>query len=282
MRPAVYRELALAAAIATALMAIGYRNATAAPVVRHLTVRTADYPPGAAPVRIAVFSDLHVHGPDMPPARLARIVEQINALHPDIDIIAGDFVGANWVGARYPLTDAIAPLARLRARLGVYAVLGNNDYVAGGKGVAGALRDAGVHVLINEAARVGPVALAGLDGKISVAPPAWSRRRETTYAALRRTPGVKLIVSHRPDEFHWTPSWVPIALAGHTHCGQIVLPVIGALETGSDFGRQYLCGEVRNGSRILIVTAGLGTSHVPLRIGAPPDLWLIQLEGERR
>jgi hypothetical protein len=67
-------------------------------------------------------------------------------------------------------------------------------------------------------------------------------------------------------------------LAGHTHCGQIVLPLIGPLETGSDYGRKYVCGVFRSGLKTLIVTAGLGTSHIPIRIGAPPDIWLISVE----
>ena len=72
---------------------------------------------------------------------------------------------------------------------------------------------------------------------------------------------------------------VSLVLAGHTHCGQIILPLVGALESGSDYGTRFLCGIHRNGSRLLVVTAGLGTSHVPLRIGAPADIWLITVQG---
>lgn len=110
---------------AIVFVALGYRHATAAPIVRRLTVHVPDYPAGAAATRIVLFSDIHAHGPDMPPARIATIVEQVNALRPDIVVLAGDFVGDNWIGAQYPVAAAIAPLARLRARLGVYAVLGN-------------------------------------------------------------------------------------------------------------------------------------------------------------
>ena len=110
-----------------AVLADGYRNATVDPMVRRLTLRVRGYPHGAAPVRMLLFSDVHVHGPDMPPERVARIVKQIDALHPDIIVAAGDFIGNNLVGRHYSVADAIAPLGRLRARYGVYAVLGNND-----------------------------------------------------------------------------------------------------------------------------------------------------------
>jgi predicted MPP superfamily phosphohydrolase len=113
--------------VAAALALTGYTNATADPIVRRLTVRIADYPRNSGPVRILLFSDVHVHGPDMPPERVGRIVGQINALHPDVVVAAGDFVGNSLVGRDYPVAEAIAPLGRLKARYGVYAVLGNND-----------------------------------------------------------------------------------------------------------------------------------------------------------
>lgn len=113
------------AAAAFAVVAVGYRNATAAPIVRRLVLTVPKYPPGAAPVRLVLFSDVHVHGPDMPPARLAKIVAQIDQLHPDVIVAAGDFVGNNLIGRHYPVPEAVAPLRNLHARLGVYAVLGN-------------------------------------------------------------------------------------------------------------------------------------------------------------
>ena len=260
-----------------AFVALGYRNATAAPVVRRLTVHVAGYPAGAAATRIVLFSDIHAHGPDMPSSRIAAIVGQVNALQPDIVVVAGDFVGDNWIGANYRIAAAIAPLAGLRARLGVYAVLGNNDYDAGAAEVVTALERAGVKVLINRAEAVGPIALGGIDGRILHTRRAWQGRRQQVFDAVAHTAGVPVVVVHRPDDFRWTPQRIPLVLAGHTHCGQIVLPLIGAVETGSDFGRRYLCGIIREGSRTLIVTAGVGTSHLPLRIGAPPDMWLISI-----
>ena len=70
---------------------------------------------------------------------------------------------------------------------------------------------------------------------------------------------------------------VSLMLAGHTHCGQIRLPLIGYISTMSDHGDRYACGLIREGGRTLIVSAGLGTSILPLRIGAPPDFWLLDL-----
>ena len=277
LRRLTIRAIAVLAIAALAFVALGYRNATSSPVVRRLFVHVPGYPARAAETRIALLSDIHVHGPDMPPSRVAGIVDQVNALRPDIVLLAGDFIGDNWIGAHYPIEAAIAPLAHLRAKVGVYAVLGNNDYDAGADEVIAALDRAGVTVLVNRAEPVGAIALGGIDGRILHSGLEWQRRRKRVFQAVERTPGVPVVFVHRPDDFRWSPQSIPLVLAGHTHCGQIVLPLIGPLVTGSDFGRRYVCGIIRKGPRTLIVTAGVGTSHVPLRIGAPPDLWLISV-----
>ena len=260
------------------LLAIGYRNATAAPIIRRLDFKVPEYPVGAAPVSILLFSDVHVHGPDMPPSRLAKIVEQMNALHPDMIVATGDFIGDNWVGRTYSVKEAVAPLSRLEAPLGVYAVLGNNDYEAYARGIRPALKKVGIHLLEDQATRVGPIALGGLDGFIYHRRKPWELVRLKTSEALARTPGVKVLAAHRSDEIVPAAPFVRLVLAGHTHCGQIVLPLLGALASGSDYGSKFLCGVIRDRSKLLVVTAGLGTSHVPLRFGAPPDMWLITID----
>jgi uncharacterized protein len=278
-RVVVYLAVAMLVA-AVAFIAIGYRNAIADPIVRRLTLTVPDYPPGAAPVRIALFSDIHVHGPDMPPGRLEKIVDEINALHADVEIAAGDFLGNSPIGKAYSIDQSIAPLRKLKARLGVFAVLGNNDDPRHEDLVTPALERNGVHVLSNDAAAVGPLALGGIKGRI-YRRSEWMEVRQQTYEVIERTPGVRVLIAHRPDEFALAPPSIRLVLAGHTHCGQVVLPLIGPLETGSDFGTKYLCGVVRDGSKVLVVTAGLGTSHVPLRIWAPPDMWLITIQSRK-
>lgn len=274
----VLTSLVAAAVIGSiAFVAAGWRNAIAAPTVRRLTLHV---PHWQHSVSIAFFSDVHVHGPDMPPSRVAGIVKTINSLHPDIVISAGDFIGGGDLGGeRYSATDAIAPFAQLSPKLGFYAVLGNHDYSDGAAAVVRALQRVGAHVLVNDAEAVGPIALAGIDGRINLSRAQWAARREGVYRALARTPGIHIIVAHRPDEFRWAPQSALLTLAGHTHCGQIVLPLVGPIATGSDFGTEYLCGVIRDRSKTLVVTAGLGTSHLPLRIGAPPDLWFITIRG---
>jgi hypothetical protein len=250
--------------------------------VRRLTIELPDYPENAPPVRLVVFSDIHVHGPDMPPSRVLSIVKQVNALHPDIIAIAGDFIGNNWIGRDYALRDATAPLSGLRAKLATVAVLGNNDHVAGADAVTQALGSAGVRVLDNEAVSIGPVALGGLDDRRGKTARQVGHNEEQTFATLRRSRGAKILIAHGPDEFPIVPNDIHLMLVGHTHCGQVVLPFFGPLITGSDFGQRYVCGVYHDGARTLIVSAGVGTSHVPLRYGAPPDLWVIEIKGRNQ
>jgi len=216
---------------------------------------------------------VHVAGPDMPPARLERIVGQINRLAPDIVLIAGDLVSDKRTATRrYSHEEAVAPLAALRPRLATLAVLGNHDHWRDSAAARRALARAGIHLLTNDAVQIGPVAIGGLDDD-------YTGRSDlpATLAALRALKGPKLILSHSPDPFAEPAPDMFLMLAGHTHCGQIAPPLIGPLSTMSRHGRRYACGLVREGGRTLVVSSGLGTSVLPLRLGAVPDMWLVEV-----
>ena len=244
----------------------GYAEATRDPVVRSANFLDPQWPSNYAPVRLVLIADLHVQGPDMPPERLVRIVSQVNALHPDVVVLAGDFATSNPYATRtYSLDEAVEPLRALHSKLGEYAVLGNHDR-SDPDDARAALESVGINVLENDAVQLGPLAIAGVH-----------RRLAPALRALRKLHGMKILVAHSPDPFSRLPATIPLMLAGHTHCGQVVLPLVGALDTGSRFGSRYLCGLVRESGKTLIVTAGLGTSRIPIRLGAPPDLWLITI-----
>jgi hypothetical protein len=90
----------------------------------------------------------------------------------------------------------------------------------------------------------------------------------------------QVLLSHSPDPFPGLPRPVGLMLAGHTHCGQVRFPLIGAPVTNSRYGDRYACGLVREHGKVLIVTAGLGTSVLPFRFGARPDIWLITVRAQ--
>lgn len=255
-----------------ALLAWGYWQAIQPPLVRRAALPLASWPAGTPPITVALLSDMHVAGPDMPPARLARIVAQVNALGPDLVLLAGDYVSYRPVATRhYSPAQAIAPLRGLKAPLGVIAVLGNHDRF-GPLEARAALRTLGATVLVNQAVRRGPLIVGGIDMA------SWREDRlaRTLRAMDALGPGPRLILSHAPSLARDLPAPAAAMLAGHTHCGQIVLPLIGAIATHAE--RRWLpCGRLAINGTPLFVTGGLGTSLVPLRFGAPPDLWLIRL-----
>lgn len=269
------RLLILVLVLGFGLLGYAYSVAVADPVVRHAEVDLPGLPPGSE-IKAVLLSDIHVAGPDMPPERLRRIVEQVNRLRPDIVMMAGDFIGDKDTGTRrYGFVEALQPLSALRARLGTYAVLGNHDHWRDARQADMALRSAGVTVLDNSAVRAGPLAVGGLDDAFT-----GHDDLSGTLGALKRVGGTPILLSHSPDPFAVTPSAVKLMLAGHTHCGQIRLPLIGAPTYESDYGNRFACGIIQEGGKTLIVSAGLGTSVLPLRIGAVPDMWLIRLRAQ--
>lgn len=263
-----------------ALLAAGslhwtYAIAASVPVVRRAAIPLSGWPADAPPLSVLLISDIHVAGPDMPPARLERIVRQINALRPDIVLIAGDFISEKRVATRlYPMAEALRPLEGLRPRIGTFAVLGNHDHWADPAGAKAALRHANVTLLENDVIQAGPIAIGGIDddytGHADV---------PRTAMRLKAFKGPQILLSHSPDPFAELPKDIQLMLAGHTHCGQIAPPLVGAIKTMSRHGKRYACGLIRERGRTLVVTAGLGTSGLPLRLGAVPDMWLLTLSG---
>ena len=173
-------------------------------VVRELDLALPHWPARYAGFRIALISDLHAGGPHVDVARVRRVAEMAASLEPDLVALLGDFVDPEVV-----LGDRVAPeavaraLASIPARCGTVAVLGNHDWADDGPRIAAALRDAGVRVLENEAARLVRVPeelwVAGLADAMT--------RRPDIDRALAAVPegAAVLLLSHDPDLFPRVP-----------------------------------------------------------------------------
>ncbi len=273
----VKRVFLLLVVLGLSLTGYAYWSAVRDPIQRDTQIAVEGWPEGAAALRIVLISDIHVAGPDMPPERLARIVTRLNALEPDLVLIAGDFVSDKALSThRYTAAEAVAPLAGLAAEHGVFAVLGNHDHWRDAPAFRAALPDAGVVLLDNEAVVAGPVVLVGIGddftGHADVA------AAMTTASEIS---GPVVVLSHSPDIVPDLPNLVAVVAAGHTHCGQISLPIIGRLATASRYGERFACGQIDDNGQAVVVTAGLGTSILPIRLGVPPDFWVIELGPER-
>jgi predicted MPP superfamily phosphohydrolase len=265
--------LAVLALLLVAFAAKAWRDTMADPVVLRATVTLPQLAPGTPPIRLALLSDIHVAGPDMPPQRLTRIVSQVNALEPDLVLIAGDLVSEKRFATRiYTPAEVVAPLGKLEAPLGVVAVPGNHDHWFDMPGLAAELRKHGITLLANAARRAGPLVIGGLDDD-------YTGRADlgATVAAMERLQGAPIVLSHSPDPFPRLPGSLGLMLAGHTHCGQIAYPWGGAPAHMSDYGDRYGCGRIDEDGKVLIVGAGLGTSLIPVRLFTRPEIWLIEI-----
>jgi uncharacterized protein len=224
-------------------------------------------------LRVAVVADLHTGAPHVDERRVEDVVARVNAERPDLVALLGDYVD-EVVRFADPVTpEAVARrLAALEAPLERVAVLGNHDWKEGGRRIATALRDAGITVLENEAVEL-PRGLwvAGLTDRGKRVP----RIGRTLETVPDNAPCI--LLSHNPDVFPRVPASVSLTLAGHTHGAQLNVPLLRGRAVPSRFGLRYAGGHVEEGGRQMYVSRGVGTSGLPLRFRAPPEIAVIEL-----
>ncbi len=266
--------LALLVLIGIGVLAKGYWNATRDPVIRTASLSVKNWPAEEPPLKILLISDIHVAGPDMPPERVRHIVAELNNLKPDLVLIAGDLVSEKGVATHiYNAEEIIAPLSGLKSRLGTVVALGNHDHWFKSAPLEAELKRYNIAVVKNDAIERGPLVLGVIDD-IHIG----LHDIPATFAAMDRLPSKpRIVLAHSPDVVPEMPSAVAAVFAGHTHCGQVVFPLFGALTYVSDYGDRFACGAIDDNGQRVFVTAGLGTSVLPLRYGAMPDAWLVTL-----
>lgn len=242
---------------------------------------------------LAVLSDFHAAAPFMTARRIRRIVRQTNALAADLVLLLGDYAG-HVIGGRDIHPDAVAAeLSRLTAPLGVFAVFGNHDWRDDPAPRQGDARPTiwhrafaahGIATLSNSARTIradgGALQLAGLESQQAfkhLRAPGRLGAHDVSATLDGLDPGIlTILMAHEPDIFPALRHPVDLVLSGHTHGGQIA-PFGRALIVPSLHGRRYAYGRFRSGERQMIVTGGLGTTMLPLRLGRPPEIVLVDL-----
>ena len=225
-------------------------------------------------VTIAVLSDIHAGGPFIDEEKLREIVRRTNELRPYCVVVLGDFmVRDNWSNEPMDPEVVAGILKDLRPEGYVYAVLGNHDWWYDGPRVRQALEANGIKVLENEIAPV-----VDPDSRLWVAGLAdsWTRPQDIAGTLARIPPGDTVIaLTHNPDIFVNIPGSVALTLAGHTHGGQVNLPLLGRLIVPSIYGERFAAGHIVEGGKHLFVTTGIGTSVFPIRFRVPPEIALL-------
>ena len=229
-----------------------------------------------AGLKVALLSDLHVGSPHRGLSTLKRLVETTNAEKPDLVLLLGDYVIQDVPGGTFVEPELIAKeLAGLRAPLGVVSVLGNHDWWYDGNRVRRALESQGIHVLEDEILSVTfhgkPFWLCGLADL-------WTRgdKLQETLAKISDAEAI-LVLMHNPDTFPKMPTHVSLSVAGHTHGGQVNLPIFGRRVVPSKFGQRYAYGLIEENEKKLFVTGGIGTSMLPVRFRVTPEIAVLTL-----
>jgi predicted MPP superfamily phosphohydrolase len=247
----------------------------------HRVIRLRGLPAALDGLRAVQLTDIH-HGPWMSLEQVRQVVRTANELEPDLVLLTGDYVDQSWVYIR-PVAQE---LARLRPRIATVAVLGNHDWREGGPLVqsdltrAGALLLDNTHRVLTPDRRLVPWAAEGL--ALAGVGDLWNDRQDYD-GALGGLPQVmpRLLLSHNPDVAE-EPGLVDSGLrvdlmvSGHTHGGQVRLPLLGSPMIPSRYGQKYAQGLVQGPVCPVFVCRGVGVSGLPVRLGAFPEIAVLE------
>ena len=241
--------------------------------------------PAGRRLTITVIADIHAGGPNMGLARVKQVVDAGNAIGGDLIVVMGDYFATHRFITEHVSNAAwAAELARLKAPLGVYSILGNHDWWYDITGVRKALAAERIPLLENDVVHLGaPGArfwLAGLGDQLAhfIGPSRFRGEDDLpgTLAQVRTSDPV-ILLAHEPDIFVTVPDRVSLTIAGHTHGGQIRVPFVPPVWAPSAYGARFAYGHIVERGRHMIVSGGLGCSKVPLRLGVPPEIVRVTL-----
>ena len=265
-RRAVLKAFAAAAAgTISGAGAYGYFDERHKLTVERVDIPVAGLPPSLAGLRIGFITDIHcsrwysaedVH----------RAVSRLNDEHPDLILLGGDYV--TWGDRQYVQPSAEA-LASLSAPYGLFGILGNHD---DDRDMPAALATRGITVLRDARTRLTirheAIDLVGIRF--------WTKRHVDIAPLMRGTSGTVIFLAHDPRRLTEAAALhVPLILSGHTHGGQVVLPLVGPV-AAQKF--PVVAGIGRRDRTTMFVSRGIGTVYVPVRINCPPEVAVLTLK----
>ncbi len=234
-----------------------------------------DHAPHLKGLKIAVISDLHGGAPFIDDAKIAQVVALTNAAKPDLILLTGDLNGHLFFNPVRPIGEVIERLKPLSAPLGVHAVIGNHDRWEGAGRVTALLERARIPVLEN----AGTLLRTAHRGFYLVGIGDAEKEADDPELALWDVPrgADALCFTHSPDSFPKLPRTCALTIAGHTHGGQVKLPLLGRLVVPSHYRQRYAAGLVRENGKALFVATGIGTSILAVRLGVPPEIAVLTI-----
>ena len=234
------------------------------------------WPPTCNGKRIAVLADLHVGSPHKGIESLRKLVVAVNKAQPDLVVLPGDFVIQGVVGGSFVTPELAAKaLGKLKAPMGVFAVLGNHDWWLGAGRVARAMTKHGI-VMLEDASQV--ITAGDCQLRLVGITDLWEGPSNIEQAMSGIGSGESVLVfTHNPDIFPELPKSIALTIAGHTHGGQVCFPFAGCPVVPSAFGQRYVRGHVIEEGQHLYVSSGVGTSILPVRFLVPPEVTILEV-----
>jgi predicted MPP superfamily phosphohydrolase len=249
--------------------------------VRRVKIKNSKLPKSFNGFKIVFISDIH-YGKLFRAKRLIRIINRINKLNPDIIIMGGDYLDIS-VKSKKDLSKYLdiefEILRKLKAKKGIFTVLGNHDYYKRRESLLEAINSSSLKLLKNtkEFINIGEdsLELIGLDDLIQGNPEVNMLKENSNNFTIA--------VSHNPDFFSDYKNKInyDLALSGHTHGGQVTFFGLYAPYTSSKYGQRYVKKIVYEDNREIILTNGIGNGVLPIRFFAIPEIIEIKLSATR-
>lgn len=261
-------------------------------LVSQYELRVEGWNPAFDGFRVAVISDIHAGSHAVTESKLRELVQKTNAQDVDAIFMLGDFVsqqpGPERRSVRMDPAVIAGNLAGLRSRYGVFIVLGNHDEWYDPVSVAGEFEHIGYRVLNGGLAEIGindgqKLRILGLKDHTTMGNWREYSNAAKTIAGPTEGQGDLVVLQHSPDVLPAITGELRISadkmllFAGHTHGGQVRLPVIGPPLVPSNFGQKFARGHVRDGGIDVFTTTGVGTSILPLRFLVPPEIAVVTI-----
>lgn len=248
--------------------------------LRKYDIPIKDLPSELDGVRLVHISDTH-YGPFTGREFLGEVIAEANSLKGDLVVLTGDYVHYT----PRSIDEGIELLAGFEGRLGSVAVMGNHEHWEGIDACRKAFQRIGVPILDNSRTFLtsGGLADTPIPGKtlcLGGVGDYW----EDVVRFDKALDGVpedmpRVVLSHNPDAAEMAGDRrVDLILAGHTHGGQVCLPIIGAPVANSQFGQKYIGGLCRGPKGPVVVSRGIGLAFIPIRINVPPEVVLVTLK----
>jgi predicted MPP superfamily phosphohydrolase len=280
--PMLLKRIAVAMSVLLALLAglaaYSYFLEPRRLVVHSETLRLANFDPELNGLKVVAISDIHGGSNHVTEEKLRSIVSLANEQDPDIIVLLGDYVSETEFKGRnlkMPIETVAENLTGLKAKYGVFGVIGNHDWWWDENRVRSEFERVGVTILEDQ---IEPITIAGRTVWLWGIEDFWKARQvplENTFSAIPVKQNI-IAVTHNPDALLKAPEGIALMLAGHSHGGQVNFPFFGPKAFVND--PRFMAGEAFVDGKHIFVTTGIGCTGPQIRFRVPPEIAVLTLQ----